>query len=87
MTQNSYGDGAGRRVIDYSDPAQLPHEKKPRRYRSDTGGYVTAGVITGMLIVGGFAYAGYMIGNLAPLRATAAQNNGAAHLTTSSIGN
>ncbi len=47
------------RVVDYSDPAQLPHPPRPRVRRKDTGEFVAAGVAVGMLIVGGMVYAGY----------------------------
>ena len=60
MIQKADKVGFGRRVVDYSDPARLPHPPKPRTQRKDTGGFVIAGVAAGMLIVVGFAYAGYL---------------------------
>lgn len=54
------------RVVDYSDPAQLPHPHRARTHRKDTGEFVAAGVAAGMLIVGGIVYAGYLTNNPAP---------------------
>ncbi|HET7411933.1 MAG TPA: hypothetical protein VFJ18_04645 [Pararhizobium sp.] len=57
-------DGPDDRIVDYSDPAQIPHEA-PRPYsRNDTGGFVAAGVAVAMIIVGGFIYAGYLTENI-----------------------
>lgn len=58
-----FGD-ADERVIDYSDPAQEPHETAPRYRRNDTGGFVAAGIAVAMVIVGGFIYAGYLTENI-----------------------
>lgn len=68
MIQKADKVGFGDRLVDYTDPAQLPHPPKPRVQRKDTGGFVAAGVAAGMLIVGGFAYVGYLTGSagLAP---------------------
>ena len=62
MIQKADKVGFDDRVVDYSDPAQLPHPPRPRVQRKDTGGFVAAGVAAGMLIVGGFAYVGYLDG-------------------------
>lgn len=57
-------DGPDDRIIDYSDPAQIPHDA-PRPYRrNDTGGFVAAGIAVAMIIVGGFVYAGYLTENI-----------------------
>ncbi len=66
MSQKADKVGLDERVVDYSDPAQLPHEPKPRTQRKDTGEFVAAGVAAGMLIVGGFVYAGYATSSVAP---------------------
>jgi len=88
MNQNWDSNGAYKRVIDYSDPARLPHdENRAKRRRKDTGRYVTAGVVTGMLIIGGFAYAGYVTENFGFHPRLTASPDGGGPLTTSSIKN
>ncbi|HET7411702.1 MAG TPA: hypothetical protein VFJ18_03485 [Pararhizobium sp.] len=57
-------DDADNRVVDYSDPAQIPHETVRPYRRNDTGGFVAAGVAVAMVIVGGFVYAGYLTENI-----------------------
>lgn len=66
MIQRTERAGPDDRVVDYSDPAQLPHPKRPRVPRKDTGEFVAAGVAAGMLIVGGIIYAGYLTNNPTP---------------------
>ena len=55
---------ADERVIDYSDPAQEPHEPARRSHKNDSGGFVAAGIAVAMVIVGGFVYAGYLTENI-----------------------
>lgn len=51
----------GDRKVDYSDPAREPHQgaRHPTR-AADTSSFVIAGIITALVIVGGFIYAGYL---------------------------
>lgn len=49
------------RKVDYSDPAQEPHDNIRRPTRAaETSSFVIAGIITALVIVGGFIYAGYL---------------------------
>lgn len=64
MTEKLDVDDADERVIDYSDPAQEPHEPAHYHRRHDTGGFVAAGIAVAMVIVGGFIYAGYLTENI-----------------------
>lgn len=57
-------DGADERVVDYSDPAQEPHDVAPRYRRNDSGGFVAAGIAVAMVLIGGFVYAGYLTENI-----------------------
>jgi len=70
---------ADERVIDYSDPAQEPHEPARRYRRNDSGGFVAAGIAVAMVIVGGFIYAGYLTENITiqPRHSEQAQATGA----------
>lgn len=57
-------DDVDRRVIDYSDPAEEPHDVAPRYRRNDSGGFVAAGIAVAMVLIGGFIYAGYLTENI-----------------------
>lgn len=78
-------------AVDYSDPAQMPHPPRPKRHRSDTGGFVSAGIVTGLILAGGFAYATYIVGGTGPLHQQALHAlDGSSRIQTSpgsSIGN